>query len=86
MRLNGNHGKDHNDTVRLTAYITRAEKDGWQEMVALACAVDGIRNADSGTFIGRIIRSKLRLDLASLAKYVKTHTRGAPRAPARAKG
>ena len=66
-----NHEADTNrdDTVRLTAYITASEKKQWETILDRACEVDGIRNRDNGTFLGRIIRARLALDKDSIAKY-----------------
>jgi hypothetical protein len=78
-----NTGNGNHKSVRLSGYVTPAEKKTWMERVAEASEIEGLRNPDSGTFLSRIIKFGLRLDLASMAQYGRITKRRRDQNPAR---
>lgn len=80
---NSNHN-GRGPSARLSGYVADEEKSWWNEEFDRVAKLEGLRNASMGTLFSRICKYKLRLDLASLSKYPKTHSkRGREQDPAR---
>lgn len=75
MSKNNHNGIVRGPSSRLTGYVADDEKNWWYEEFQRVAKLEGLRNASMGTLFSRICKFRLRLDLASLSKYPKTHTR-----------
>lgn len=70
---------------RLTGYVADDEKKWWNEELGRVAKLEGLKDPGMGTLFSRIYKFRLRLDMASLSKYPKTHSRrGREQDPARA--
>lgn len=79
------NGNGRGPSSRLTGYVLDDEKNWWNEEFERVAKLEGLRNASMGTLFSRICKFRLRLDLASMAKYPKTHSRrGREQDPVRA--
>lgn len=70
-RSNPNNGQE--SSTRLTGYLTDAEKEWWNGELKRVANLEGLRYVSMGTLFTRIAKNKLRLDLASLTKYLRAH-------------
>ena len=72
--------------VRVSGYVLHGERDYLYDELHRVGKLEGLHNASMGTLLSSICKYRLRLDIASLSKYTKTHhnsKRGRDQDPAR---
>ena len=72
MSRNGN--SERGPSARLSGYVADEEKRWWDEEADRVAKLEGLHVPSMGMLFSRICKYRLRLDLASLSKYPKTHS------------